>query len=254
MITSIIIDDEKHCIDRLENLLKDFCAEVKVLAKCSDIDTAFEKIKMLKPDVIFLDVQINEFTGFDLLKKFDKIDFEIIFMTAFEHYAVQAFRFSALDFLLKPIDAGELVSAVEKFTNKSSSASPDISNSGNIEILLQNLQNIRTQNKKITIPTIYGFEVIATQDILYCKSDVNYTTLVLKDEKTFTVARTLKDFEGVLEPYRFFRINNSYIVNLDYVKSYHKGNGGFVTLENNTEIEVSSRRKDEFFKKMEKQV
>ena len=116
MITSIIIDDEKHCIDRLENLLKDFCAEVKVLAKCSDIDTAFEKIKMLKPDVIFLDVQINEFTGFDLLKKFDKIDFEIIFMTAFEHYAVQAFRFSALDFLLKPIDAGELVSAVEKFT------------------------------------------------------------------------------------------------------------------------------------------
>ena len=251
MINAIIIDDEKHCIDRLKNLLEDFCPEIKVLEDCFDINTAFLKINEMKPDVIFLDVQINEFTGFDLLKKFGKIDFEVIFMTAFEHYAVQAFRFSALDYLLKPIDSDDLVSAVAKLRNIIDKKDKPL---GNIEFLLQNLNNFREKNKKITVPTIYGFEMIATQNILYCKSDVNYTTIFLKDQKMLTVAKTLKEFDAVLSPYNFFRINNSYIVNLDYVKSYHKGNGGFVTLENNTEIEVSSRRKDEFFKKMEKQV
>ena len=249
MIKAIIIDDEKHCIDRLENLLKDFCQEVKILEKCFDVDTAYEKIKTLKPDVIFLDIQINEVTGFDLLKKFEKVDFEIIFMTAFEHYAVQAFRFSALDYLLKPIDSDDLISAVEKLKTKIQGQN---SSTDNFELLLQNFNNLRQKNKKITVPTIYGFEMISTQDILYCKSDVNYTTLFLKDKKNFTVARTLKEFESVLSQYDFFRINNSYVVNLDYIKSYNKGKGGFVKLENGVEIEVSSRRKDDFLVRLNK--
>lgn len=249
MIKAIIIDDEKHCIDRLENLLKDFCQEVKILEKCFDVDTAYEKIKTLKPDVIFLDIQINEVTGFDLLKKFEKVDFEIIFMTAFEHYAVQAFRFSALDYLLKPIDSDDLISAVEKLKTKIQGQN---SSTDNFELLLQNFYNLRQKNKKITVPTIYGFEMISTQDILYCKSDVNYTTLFLKDQKSFTVARTLKEFESVLAQYDFFRINNSYVVNLDYIRSYNKGKGGFVKLENGVEIEVSSRRKDDFLIRLNK--
>lgn len=249
MIKAIIIDDEKHCIDRLENLLKDFCQEVKILEKCFDVDTAYEKIKTLKPDVIFLDVQIHDATGFDLLRKFDKIDFEIIFMTAFEHYAVQAFRFSALDYLLKPIDSDDLISAVEKLKTKIQGQN---SSTDNFELLLQNFYNLRQKNKKITVPTIYGFEMISTQDILYCKSDVNYTTLFLKDQKSFTVARTLKEFESVLAQYDFFRINNSYVVNLDYIRSYNKGKGGFVKLENGVEIEVSSRRKDDFLIRLNK--
>ena len=249
MIKAIIIDDEKHCIDRLENLLKDFCQEVKILEKCFDVDTAYEKIKTLKPDVIFLDIQINEVTGFDLLKKFEKVDFEIIFMTAFEQYAVQAFRFSALDYLLKPIDSDDLISAVEKLKTKMQGQN---SSTDSFELLLQNFNNLRQKNKKITVPTIYGFEMISTQDILYCKSDVNYTTLFLKDKKNFTVARTLKEFESVLSQYDFFRINNSYVVNLDYIKSYNKGKGGFVKLENGVEIEVSSRRKDDFLVRLNK--
>lgn len=248
MIKAIIIDDEKHCIDRLENLLKDFCQEVKILEKCFDVNTAYEKIKTLKPDVIFLDIQINEVTGFDLLKKFEKVDFEIIFMTAFEQYAVQAFRFSALDYLLKPVDADDLVGAVEKLKNKLGKKNT----SENLELLLQNFNNFKQKNKKITIHTMHGFEVIAAQDILYCKSDVNYTTLFLKDEKMLTVARTLKEFEAVLTQYNFYRINNSYLVNLEYIKSYNKGKGGFIKLESGAEIEVSSRRKEEFLRQLEK--
>lgn len=249
MIKAIIIDDEKHCIDRLSVLLGDFCPEIRVLGSCLDIDTAYEKINDQQPDVIFLDVHINEATGFDLLRKFEKIDFEIIFMTAFEHYAVQAFRFSALDYLLKPIDSDDLISAAEKLKNKIGRRS---NVSENLELLLQNFSNFKQKNKKITVPTIYGFELVATDDILYCKSDINYTTLFLKDKKTLTVARTLKEFEAVLYPYNFFRVNNSYVLNLEYIKSYHKGKGGFITLENGTEIEVSSRRKEEFFRKLER--
>lgn len=249
MIKTIIIDDEKHCIDRLNNLLKEYCPEITVLENCSDINSAVEKINELKPDIIFLDVRFHDVTGFDLLRKFEKLNFEIIFMTAFEQYAVQAFRFSALDFLLKPIDSDDLISAVEKLKRKIGRKENSLEN---IELMLQNFNNFRQKNKKITVPTIYGFEMISTQDILYCKSDVNYTTLFLKDGKSFTVARTLKEFENALSQYHFFRISNSYVVNLEYIKSYNKGKGGFVTLENNTEIEVSSRRKDEFFRKLEK--
>mgnify|MGYP003604612726 FL=1 len=248
-MNAIIIDDEEHCINRLEHLLKDYCPEIKIVKSCQDIDSAFNKINELKPDVIFLDVQIHDATGFDLLRKFDKIDFEIIFMTAFEHYAVQAFRFSALDYLLKPIDSDDLISAVEKLKTKIQGQN---SSTDNFELLLQNFNNLRQKNKKITVPTIYGFEMISTQDILYCKSDVNYTTLFLKDQKSFTVARTLKEFESVLAQYDFFRINNSYVVNLDYIRSYNKGKGGFVKLENGVEIEVSSRRKDDFLIRLNK--
>lgn len=249
MIKAIIIDDEKHCIDRLNNLLKDYCPEITVSENCADIDSAFEKINELKPDVIFLDVQIHDVTGFDLLKKFEKLDFEVIFMTAFEQYAVQAFRFSALDFLLKPIDSDDLISAVEKLKNKIGRKGNSLEN---LELMIQNFNNFRQKNKKITVPTVYGFEMISTQEILYCKSDVNYTTLFLKGEKSFTVAKTLKEFENVLSLYNFFRINNSYVVNLEYIKTYNKGKGGFITLENDAEIEVSSRRKDEFFRQLEK--
>lgn len=247
-MNAIIIDDEEHCINRLEHLLKDYCPEIKIVESCQDIDSAFNEINELKPDVIFLDVQMHDLTGFDLLKKFEKIDFEVIFMTAFERYAVQAFRFSALDYLLKPIDPDDLVSAVEKLRNKL--IGKKNSSAENFELLLQNFNNFKHQNKKISVPTIYGFELITTQDIIYCKSDINYTTLFLKDHKTFTVARTLKEFESILSQYNFFRINNSYVVNLEYIKSYNKGKGGFVKLENGIEIEVSSRRKEEFLRKL----
>ena len=246
MITAIIVDDEVHSIDRLKNLLDTYCPEITVLAACVDIETAFRQINLLKPQVVFLDVQIHNSTGFDLLKKFQQIDFSIIFKTAYERYAVQAFRFGAVDYLLKPIDPDELSVAVKKLKNKQAKERMY----ENLEIVAQNMLHFRKQDKKIAIPTLQGLEVLNVQDILYCQSDVNYTTMHLKDKKKIVVAKTLKEFESILTPYNFFRLHNSFLVNLSYTKSYNKGKGGTVKLEDGTEIEVSVRRKEEFLKKL----
>lgn len=246
MIKAIIVDDEEHAVSRLSNLLDTYCPEVDIIAVCLDIETAFEQISLLKPQVVFLDVQIHNLTGFDLLKKFNRIDFKIIFKTAYEKYAVQAFRFSAIDYLLKPVDPDDLIEAVKKIHDIQEKEKT----LENLSIVSQNISHFKRQDKKITIPTIQGIEILNIRDIMYCKSDVNYTTLFLKSDKKITVAKTLKEFEGILAPYDFFRVHNSYLINLSFVKSYNKGKGGYIKLENGTEIEVSVRRKEPFLQKL----
>jgi len=246
MINAILIDDEAHCIDRLNNLLIKYCPNIQVVAFSSDIDSAFDKIRKLKPKAIFLDVQIHDKTGFDLLAKFHEINFHVIFTTAFEHFAVQAFKFSAVDYLLKPIDPDDLIQSVEKLNQKIESKEK----LEDLSILQQNLVNFQTQNKKLIVPTVLGFEFLNVQDIIHCQSDVNYTTLFLKNHKKLTVAKTLKEFEELLQPYNFFRVHNSHLINLEYVKSYNKGKSGIVKMTDDTEIEVSSRRKDGFLQKL----
>lgn len=246
MITAIIVDDEVHSIDRLKNLLDTYCPEVTVLAACADIETAFQQINLLKPQAVFLDVQIHNSTGFDLLRKFQHIDFSVIFKTAYEKYAVQALRFGAVDYLLKPIDPDELTVAVKKLKDKQAKERMY----ENLEIVAQNMLHFRKLDKKIAIPTLQGLDVLNVQDIIYCQSDINYTTLHLRDKKKIMVAKTLKEFEGILTPYNFFRLHNSYLVNLSFAKSYIKGKGGSIKLEDGTEIEVSVRRKEEFLKRL----
>lgn len=246
MINAIIVDDEEHAVNRLTNLLSTYCPEVIILTACSDIETAYEQINLLKPQAVFLDVQIHDSTGFDLLKKFEQIDFGVIFKTAYEKYAVRAFRFSAIDYLLKPVDPDDLIAAVNKL--KDLQTRDRILE--NLDIVAQNMLHFRRQDKKITIPTVQGVEILNIQDIMYCQSHVNYTTLFLKTGKKITVAKTLKEFEGLLVPYNFCRVHNSYLINLAFVKSYNKGKGGAVKLENGTEIEVSVRRKEEFLNKL----
>jgi two-component system LytT family response regulator len=246
MITAIIVDDEVHAIDRLKNLLETHCPEIELLAACTDIEAAFQQINLLKPQVVFLDVQIHNSTGFDLLKRFSNIDFSVIFKTAYEKYAIQAFRFGAVDYLLKPIDPDELAIAVKKLKEKQAKDRMY----ENLEIIAQNMLHFKMRDKKITIPTLYGMEMLNIQEILYLQSDINYTTLFLKNNRKMVVAKTLKEFEGILIPYNFFRLHNSYLVNLSYAKSYIKGKGGSVKLEDGTEIEVSVRRKEEFLKRL----
>lgn len=242
MITAIIVDDEAHCISRLNNLLEQYCSDVRVLANCSNIETAYDTIQELKPDAVFMDVQLNDTTGFDLLKMFDRVTFDVVFTTAFERYAVQAFKFAAVDYLLKPIDPDELVATVRRLQNSTEKNS----SSEHFAALANNLKTALQQNKKIHIPTINGFEILAVQDIIRCQSDVNYTTIYIKGSKPIVVAKTLKSFEDLLAPFNFFRVHNSHLVNLSCIKSYNKGKGGYLKLDDNTEIEVSTRRKDEF--------
>lgn len=247
MIKAIIIDDEQHCIDRLTMLLSGNSSNmVELLASVQSVDEGLTAIKTYKPQLVFLDIEIGNKTGFDLLKQLPEINFEVIFTTAYDKYAVQAFKFSALDYLLKPIDTDELQAALKKLNDKVSQK--DIA--GKFDALFHNLKNIQNASKKICVPVLSGLVFIQTDDIIRCESNVNYTTLFLKDKQKLLVAKTLKEFEEMLTEYNFYRVHNSHLLNLAYIKMYNKGKGGTVTMNDGSEIEVSTRRKDDFLKRL----
>lgn len=246
---AIIIDDEQHCIDRLTAILHEYCSEGIVIAGAfQSIDDGWAGIKKLQPDVIFLDVQVHDKTGFDLLEKFDETNFDIIFTTAYDKYAVQAFKFSALDYLLKPVDPDDLLQAVGKLEGKRSKNA----SARKIEVLLHNVNALQGVSKRISIPTVNGFVFLNIADIVRCESHINYTTIHQKNGEKHTVAKTLKEFEDILGDFNFHRVHNSHLVNLAYLKSYNKGKGGYICLADNTEIAVSSRRKEGFLKTLSK--
>lgn len=244
MINAIIIDDEQHCIDAIQKLAKSI-ANLQILNTYTSIEQAIKEVEKHQPDLVFLDVQINEATGFDFLKQLKSITFEVIFTTAFEAYAVQAFKFSAIDYLLKPIDEDDFNAAVAKVDEKLSNK--DFSQK--VNSLLHNISKIDIQ-KKITIPTFDGLEFLEVSNIIRCEAAVNYTTIFTADKRKIVVSKTLKWFETLLEQSNFFRVHNSHLINLEYVKKYTKGKGGYVTLQDDSYIEVSTRRKDAFLKKI----
>lgn len=244
MIRAIIIDDEQHCIDRLSRLLKEHAQEdVLLMDTLSSYEEGLNGIARLRPELVFLDVQLKDRTSFELLQELPVIDFEVIFTTAYEKFAMQAFRFSAADFLLKPVQADELSAALQKLNSRISLQEK----ARKFETLFVNLKE---QGKRIAIPTVAGFTYVNTSDIIRCESDVNYTHIFLKDLTRLTVAKTLKEFEEMLSDFGFFRVHNSHLINTTCIKSYNKGKGGYVTLTDNKQIEVSTRRKDEFLKSL----
>ncbi|HSV10304.1 MAG TPA: LytTR family DNA-binding domain-containing protein [Hanamia sp.] len=246
MINAIIIDDEAHCVSQLCSFLHEYCEEnLQVAGTFQSVKEGITGILKLQPDLVFLDVQMDDKTGFDLLKEIPEINFEIIFTTAYEKYAVQAFKFSAIDYLLKPVDADDLVSAVNKVIKKISGS--DISQK--INALFHNLQNHQS-SKKISIPTLDGLIFLDTNDIIRCQSHINYSILFLKDKQKITVAKTLKEFEELLSDYNFYRVHNSHLINLAYIKKYNKGKGGSIFMSDHSEVEVSSRRKEGLLKRL----
>ncbi len=247
MIRAIIIDDELHCISRIKKLLAEYHSQTVVLAGAfQNVADGLKGIRELKPELVFLDVQINEETGFDLLRSLPEINFEVIFTTAFEKYAVQAFKFSALDYLLKPVDPDDLQRSLTRLQEKLSKEEL----TKKMEVLFHNLKEIRGYSKKISIPTLNGYEFLQVSEILHCQSNINYTTIYLKDHRKLTVAKTLKEFEDLLSDYNFYRVHNSHLINLAYLKNYHKGKGGSVVMIDDTEIEVSLRRKEGLLQKI----
>ncbi len=245
MIRTLIIDDEQHCIDRVKQLLMPFGEKIECVGTAKTLENALTLTKEVSPDLVFLDVRIEDKTGFDFLRVVSPISFDVIFTTAYEKYAVQAFKFSAVDYLLKPIDADDFKNSIQKFEIKSSSKHLE----QKIDVLLHNLKAQNTI-KKITVPTLDGFEFLEITDIARCQADVNYTDIHLKNGKKLTVSKTLKSFEELLEPEQFFRVHNSHLINLREVKKYTKGKGGYVTMNDNTHIEVSTRRKEEFLRRL----
>ncbi|HLX93640.1 MAG TPA: LytTR family DNA-binding domain-containing protein [Puia sp.] len=241
MITAIIVDDEQHCRVTLESLIGRFFSEVAIKASCKSPAEGIQAIHVHHPSLVFLDVEMPPSTGFEMLRQLDEIDFEIIFTTAFERYAIQAIKFSALDFLLKPIGKDDLGEAIFKMKEKKS-----VDRSAKkIEALFENIQG---PSKKIVLPTANGIELVYLQDIIRLDSNANYTTFHLKNSKKLLVSKTIKEYEEMLEGVNFFRVHNSHIINLRYVKNYIKGEGGIVKMEDGSSIDVSRRRKDEFLK------
>ncbi len=246
MIKTIIIDDEQHCIGRLTKLLaENFTDIISVDGTYSNIKNAITGVQEIKPDLVFLDIMINNETGFDFLKQLPSVDFEIVFTTAYDQFAVEAFRFSALDYLLKPIDPDDLQRAVNKVKRKE----PISFLPSKLDLLFENLKNIGT-DKRIAIPTMTGIDFVYIRDIIRCQSEGNYTIIFLKSTQKITVAKTLKEFESLLSGHDFFRIHNSHLVNLLYVMSFSRGKLGHVVMSDNSRIEVATRRKEEFLKKM----
>ena len=247
MIKTIIIDDEQHCIDRLQRLLHGQFADILQMAGCfQTVASGISAIQSLQPDLVFLDVQIHDQTGFDLLEQLAHTNFDVIFCTAYEQYAIQAFKCSAIDYLLKPVDSADLAQAVNKVVAKEMKRN-DLNR---VEVLLHNLRHIGRESKRICIPVLTGLELVQVSDIVRCESAINYTTIFMQQQPKLVVAKTLKEFEELLSGYNFCRVHNSHLVNLAYVKSYNKGKGGYLTMLDGTAIEVSTRRKEELLKRL----
>ncbi|WP_289040876.1 LytTR family DNA-binding domain-containing protein [uncultured Zobellia sp.] len=246
MLKAIIVDDEKHCQDRLLLLLKTY-GTVEVQEVASSFEEGLDAIKRYSPQVVFLDIQLHNKTGFELLQAVPSINFEVIFTTGYDNYALEAFKFSALDYLLKPIAEDDLHTALEKLKKKISLQ--EISQK--MEVLFQNLEGQKTSDfQKIAVPTVDGLSMIAIKDIVRCQSDINYTHLYLKDDKKLTVAKTLKYFEALLDKHHFYRTHQSHLINLACVDKYVKGKGGYALMNDGSHIEVAVRRKEDFLKKL----
>ena len=246
MIKAIIIDDEAHCINRLTGLLEEYCKDtILILDSCQTVERGLQCIAKGHPDLVFLDVQMNEKTGFVLLKKIPEINFEVVFTTAYEKYAVHAFKFSAIDFLLKPVDADDLIQAVNKVNKKMNVNEM----SKKMDVLFHNLKNIHGP-KKISIPTLEGLFFLEVDEIIRCQSQINYTVIHLKNNQKITVSKPLKEFEELLSDYNFCRVHNSHLINLNYIKKYNKGKGGVVLMSDHSEVEVSLRKKEDFLKRL----
>ncbi|MCC6384576.1 MAG: LytTR family DNA-binding domain-containing protein [Bacteroidia bacterium] len=244
MIPAIIIDDEQHCINHLVKLLKDYYQDIFVCGMFKSVDDGIEGILNLKPQLLFLDIQIGTDNAFNLLNRIKNRNFEVIFTTAFDRFAVQAIKCSALDYLLKPIDREELQWAIKKMQQRQ----PDQQYGEQISTLLHNLKTVNQNNQRICVPVLNGLTFLNVSEIVRLKSDSNYTQIFMKDGKTMMVSKTLKEFDELLSAQNFFRVHQSHLINLAFISQYTKGQGGFVTMTDGSEIEVSIRKKEAFLK------
>lgn len=240
MIKTIIVDDEQDSIDTLKGLVNAFLDHVKIVGTATTINTAYNLIKQHEPKLVFLDIEMGASTGFDLLELFDDTNFHLIFVTGHEKFALRAIRFSALDYLIKPVIPNDLKRAVAKVKTLGMPK-----NEG--EKIKQMFTNLLMENRghhKLTLPTFDGFEFVKIAEILYCKADGSYSHFHLKGGQKLTASKNLKYFSEILEEYAFFRIHSATLINLMYLKKFSKSIGGYVILEDGSELSVSKSRKN----------
>lgn len=246
MIKAVIIDDESYACQALAMLLKNHCPDVAIAATCQDPRKAVAIVENINPQLVFLDIEMPHMNGFSFLEKCSPASFDVIFTTSYDQYAIKAIRFSALDYLLKPVDATELKAAMHKFRERRAPVSQQ-----QFEILLSKLRQPSLPPTRIALPTMEGLQIIPTGSIIFCSSSSNYTILTLKDKQKLIVSKTLKEIEEMLEEHRFLRIHHSYLVNLDEIKKYIRGEGGTVMMSDGSSVDVSRAKKELLLKKLQ---
>lgn len=246
-IKTILVDDEPRGLASLQKLLQINCADVDVVASCTSVDEAKPKIEQLQPELIFLDIAMPVKNGFDLLKEIENPGFEVIFVTAHDQFMIEAFHFSAIDYLLKPVDDDLLAAAV----SRAKKTIDEKKNGKNIQALIHNLQQKNSPyNMKLCIPSLKGFQVVELNDILYAESSGNYTNFYFNNLQRICTSKPLHEYEELLADSGFIRVHKSFIINLVHVKEYLRGEGGTLILSDGKEVEVSRRKKDLLITKM----
>jgi two-component system LytT family response regulator len=246
-INAILVDDEPRGLTSLQKLLELNCPDVEVKRMCASAEEATSAISEVAPDLIFLDIAMPGKSGLDLLRELKEVSFETIFVTAHNYYAMQALQLSAVDYLLKPVDEDLLIAAVDKVKRKIAGQSGH----QHVDTFLHNIQHVSVPQKmKLCIPSMKGFQVVEIPDIIYCEASSNYTNFYFTNRSMICASKPIHEYETLLEDSNFVRVHKSYVVNLDHVKEYLRGEGGSVVLTGGQEIEVSRRKKELLMRRM----
>ena len=248
MIRTAIIDDEPHATKSLEILLAEDCPQIQVIATFNHPAEALIFLRSNQIDLLFLDIDMPFMNGFELLNRLAPVNFDIIFVTAYDQYAIKAFKFSAFDYLLKPVDEIELINSVRKFENQKKNNTQNT----NFEHLLEIFKSGQSTVKRIALPTLEGFEFVEVEKIIRCESDSNYTKVFLQNLPMMLVSRTLKEIEEILSGLPFIRVHNSHIIAKNHVKKYVKADGGYILMIDNAEIPISRARKEDVISQLTK--
>lgn len=243
----IIIDDEDRARKSIIDLLKLSPHNLDIIAEAADVRSGIEAIRKHKPDLVILDIDMPDGTGFDLLKELDYIHFKVIFVTAYEEFAVRAFDYSAIDYILKPVDPVKLMDAISKAQKIVDQENVNL----RLNALFANLENINPDSKKLVLKTSEKIYIVNTSDIIRCESDMGYTQFFLADGKKILVSRNLKDYDLMLDGLGFFRIHQSHLINLKFIDYYDKTEGGSVIMKDNSHLPLSRRKKESFLKLIE---
>jgi len=239
MQKAIVIDDEKNSREVITELLKEYFEEIKVVAQTGDVKTSIKEIKKHQPNLLFLDIDLPDGTGFDILKKVEYRDMKVIFVTAHQDYAIQAIKFSAFDFILKPFNSGELIKTVRRVLDEHTAEN----NAVRFEAILSNFGNSLPELKKIVLKTSDRIYLVNIKDIIRCEAENNYTNFYLASGNKIMVSKTIKTYDSLLSEHEFLRVHQSHLVNLNYIQHFDKPDGGMLVLSDNSSIPVSHQKK-----------
>jgi two-component system LytT family response regulator len=248
---TVIVEDEQKSREMLAGLILKNCPGIEIIGLAKDVNEGVELIKKHKPELVFLDISMPDGSGFDLLEKVQGQKFELIFATASDAHAIRAIKYSACDYLLKPIDVDELKAAVEKAKSRKLESNPGMEN---LQFLIQQLKRPDDNFQKITLPTGNAFEIVSLKDIIRCEADTSYTIFYLADKRKLMVSAGLKHYEELLPEADFIRVHHHHLINMNHVLRFLKVDGGYAVMSDGSQIEISRRKKDAFLEKLNKNI